>query len=60
MIQVKQTVRFFEPGQSTAVFDQKIMNDLLHKLELRLPGFVDPNPQASLEGPIQIFGDVQF
>jgi len=43
--------------RSAAVLDQEITDNLLHELQLCLPGLIDPNPERSLKGSIQIFRD---
>jgi hypothetical protein len=48
----------FFPARSTSVFFQKILDHLFHELKWSLPGFVDSDPQASLEGSIEIRGNL--
>jgi hypothetical protein len=42
------------------VFFEKISDDFLHELQWGLTGFIDPDPQATLKSPVQIFGNPQF
>jgi len=42
------------------VFFKKIVNDLFHQLQRGLSGFMDPDPETALKGPVQILGDLQF
>jgi hypothetical protein len=38
------------------VFFYKIADHFFHELQWSLAGFIDPDPQAALEGPVQILG----
>ncbi len=42
------------------MFDEKIMDNFLHDIELITTRLVDKNPDATLKGAIQIIGNKKF
>lgn len=43
------------PPWSAPVFDEEVTDDLLHELQLRLPRFINLDPEASMKSSVQIF-----